>query len=239
MLKALAPVTTLLISWVANFTDPSTGRLVNVLIIAFGVLLSSIGELTFAWTGFLFQMIGTVAESSRLLLIQWLLTTTPGQATASATSTGPRDEEEAGGPAGDVPQDPKQEAREYRDHAGQIPSERGASGGDLTTHGEQPPMRQGQGMGQRTEEEARAEAADASAVAAMSPLVLLYYYAPVCALLNCCTALLTEVPRFRAEDLEKVGIGMLVLNGGVAFFLNVSSVFLVRWRTPLSPQNPT
>lgn len=225
MLKALAPVTTLIISWVANFTDPSTSRLVNVLIIAFGVLLSSIGELTFAWTGFLFQMIGTVAESSRLLLIQWLLATNPSSTTSRA-SVGSRDEEDA---AGDVeqmrPDDHAKQSWEYTDHE---PSERGSDSALEQQTGLGPATHSAQY--QQRQEEAQAEAADASAVAAMNPLVLLYYYSPVCAVLNCFAAMLTEVPRFNFEDLEKVGIGMLVLSGGVAFFLNVSSVFLVCWR---------
>lgn len=232
MLKALAPVTTLLISWVAKFTDPSTRKLLNVLVIAFGVLLSSIGEVTFAWTGFLFQIIGTVAESSRLLLIQWLLVN-PGASQPPGT-------------AGDEEQQQQQRQRQadarasldggddHREQPGSNytdPEETGGKGPEgldgLRTH-------DGDAAGahdaypQQLKKEAQDEA-DAGAVAAMSPLVLLYYYAPVCAALNCFTAFLTEVPHFKSEDLNRVGIGMLALNGGVAFLLNVSSVFLVCW----------
>lgn len=221
MLKALAPVTTLLISWFAKFTDPSTSKLVNVLVIACGVLLSSFGEVKFAWTGFLFQMIGTVAESSRLLLIQWLLVNS--SAAARQQGTGADDEEQQ---------------LQTDDHRGQPSSgytdpeseEDGGSGPEglgLRTHDSNTSTAH-DAYPQQLRKEAQDDA-DAGAVAAMSPLVLLYYYAPVCAVLNCLTALVTEVPNFKAEDLNRVGIGMLALNGGVAFLLNVSSVFLVRW----------
>lgn len=229
MLKALAPVTTLLISWVANFTDPSTSKLLNVLVIAFGVLLSSIGEVTFAWTGFLFQIIGTVAESSRLLLIQWLLVN-PG---AAQPAPGAGDEEQTAG-AGPGPALGLRDRDRDRDcddgtpggSAAYTDREDGPEGLGLPTHDGSAAAAH-DAYPQQLKKEAQDEA-DAGAVAAMSPLVLLYYYAPVCAVLNCLTALVTEVPHFKAEDLSRVGIGMLALNGSVAFLLNVSSVFLVR-----------
>ncbi len=62
----------------------------------------------------------------------------------------------------------------------------------------------------------------------MDPLVSLYYYAPVCAVMNGIVALLTEVATFDSADLWSTGLTMLVLNASVAFMLNVSSVFLVR-----------
>ncbi|POR36770.1 Putative sugar phosphate/phosphate translocator [Tolypocladium paradoxum] len=61
----------------------------------------------------------------------------------------------------------------------------------------------------------------------MDPLVGLYYYAPVCAVMNVLVALPSEVPRFQWEDLTHVGFGMLFLNAGVAFLLNIASVFLI------------
>lgn len=61
----------------------------------------------------------------------------------------------------------------------------------------------------------------------MDPLVSLYYYAPVCAVMNFFVALIVEAHKFDFADVAKTGIFMLVLNASVAFMLNVSSVFLV------------
>ncbi|KAI1854840.1 hypothetical protein JX265_002479 [Neoarthrinium moseri] len=150
MLKAFAPVSTLFLSFGLGLANPRVSVLGNVLVIAAGVLLSSLGEVRFSWLGFAFQMGGTVAESLRLLLIQGLL---------SKDGDG-----EAGGAV--------------------------------------------KGIG-------------------MDPLVGLYYYAPVCAVLNGFVALVTEVPTFDWSDLERVGWGLLALSGLVAFMLNVASVFLI------------
>lgn len=222
MLKALAPVTTLLISWFAKFTEPSSSKLLNVLFIAFGVLLSSLGEVKFAWTGFLFQIIGTVAESSRLLLIQWLLRS--GGATQPAPGAG--DEEQQRQHQHDEAVGDSQQAESSASassHREQGETYRDDQGSDFSIH----KAKTGLHEAYPAQSADVQDEADASAVAAMSPLVLLYYYAPVCAALNLLTALTTEVPRFKKEDLDHVGIWMLVLNGAVAFCLNVSSVFLV------------
>ncbi|KAK4137579.1 TPT-domain-containing protein [Trichocladium antarcticum] len=61
----------------------------------------------------------------------------------------------------------------------------------------------------------------------MDPLVSLYYYAPVCAVMNVVIAIGTEANRFDPADLAKAGYGLLLLNAMVAFMLNVSSVFLI------------
>lgn len=143
MLKAFAPATTLLISWGMGISSPQMTVFYNVLVIVFGVLISSFGEAQFNWLGFMFALGGTLAESTRLLLIEVLL---------------------------------KREA----------------------------------GDGAR-----------------MDPLVGLYYYAPVCAMLNGIVALFTEVRRFDWADLERVGVPALGLNSLIAFMLNVASVFLV------------
>lgn len=52
MLKALAPVVTLLMSWMASLADPRVSTLGTVLVIAFGVLLAGVGEVHFVWAGF-------------------------------------------------------------------------------------------------------------------------------------------------------------------------------------------
>jgi drug/metabolite transporter (DMT)-like permease len=61
----------------------------------------------------------------------------------------------------------------------------------------------------------------------MDPLVSLYYYAPVCAVMNVIVAIGSEANSFDPADLAKAGYGLLILNAMVAFMLNVSSVFLI------------
>lgn len=61
----------------------------------------------------------------------------------------------------------------------------------------------------------------------MDPLVSLYYYAPVCAVMNILVALVVEVPTFDSRDLAKVGVFTVIGNAAVAFLLNVASVFLI------------
>lgn len=61
----------------------------------------------------------------------------------------------------------------------------------------------------------------------MDPLVSLYYFAPVCAVMNGVTALVIEVPKMSMRSIYDVGIFMLIANAMVAFLLNVSVVFLV------------
>jgi len=61
----------------------------------------------------------------------------------------------------------------------------------------------------------------------MDPLVSLYYYAPVCAVMNLTIALFWEIPSVTMEQVYAVGLGTFLLNASVAFCLNVSVVFLV------------
>ncbi|ETI26058.1 hypothetical protein G647_02835 [Cladophialophora carrionii CBS 160.54] len=61
----------------------------------------------------------------------------------------------------------------------------------------------------------------------MDPLVSLYYFAPVCAVMNGLTALVVEVPGMSMKNVYDVGIFTLVANAMVAFLLNVSVVFLI------------
>ena len=68
----------------------------------------------------------------------------------------------------------------------------------------------------------------------MDPLVSLYYFAPVCAVMNGVTALFLEVPNLTMGHIYNVGVWTLLANAVVAFLLNVSVVFLVR--NPFSPR---
>ncbi|KAH8177264.1 triose-phosphate transporter family protein [Sarocladium implicatum] len=140
MLKSISPVAVLAISWLWGVADPSRTQVINVLVIVFGVALSSFGEIEFSWIGFFFQIGGTLFEAMRLVMIQVMLS--------------------------------------------------------------------GEGL-------------------RMDPLVGLYYYAPVCAAMNLLVAAVSEFPRFEWNDVVQTGFGMLFLNAGIAFFLNIASVFLI------------
>lgn len=61
----------------------------------------------------------------------------------------------------------------------------------------------------------------------MDPLVSLYYFAPVCAVMNFLVALFWEFPKITMDEVYHVGLFTLFLNGLVAFLLNVSVVFLI------------
>lgn len=61
----------------------------------------------------------------------------------------------------------------------------------------------------------------------MDPLVSLYYYAPVCAIMNFVLVYFTEMPTFNMDDFVRVGPTILIINASVAFLLNLASLFLV------------
>jgi hypothetical protein len=61
----------------------------------------------------------------------------------------------------------------------------------------------------------------------MDPLVSLYYYSPVCALMILVLAVFAELPSLTIQDVHQVGLWTLAANAAIAFLLNVSSVLLV------------
>ncbi|KAJ5648182.1 sugar phosphate/phosphate translocator [Penicillium lividum] len=61
----------------------------------------------------------------------------------------------------------------------------------------------------------------------MDPMVSLYYFAPICAVMNGSVALFLEFPRLTMDHIYNVGIWVLLANAMVAFLLNVSVVFLI------------
>ncbi|KAI9856756.1 MAG: hypothetical protein M1813_008793 [Trichoglossum hirsutum] len=61
----------------------------------------------------------------------------------------------------------------------------------------------------------------------MDPLVSLYYFAPVCTVMNFFVSLVFEVPRVHLSDFLNLGLGTLLANALIAFSLNVSAVFLI------------
>lgn len=73
----------------------------------------------------------------------------------------------------------------------------------------------------------------------MDPLVSLYYFAPVCALMNGLVSLFTEFPAMTMDDVYHVGIWTLLANAMIAFLLNVAVVFLVYSSARLSSTDLT
>lgn len=61
----------------------------------------------------------------------------------------------------------------------------------------------------------------------MDPLLSLYYFAPLCAVMNATVALVWEVPHITMKEVYAVGLPVLFANALIAFLLNVSAVFLV------------
>ncbi|KAK5070954.1 hypothetical protein LTS08_000605 [Lithohypha guttulata] len=61
----------------------------------------------------------------------------------------------------------------------------------------------------------------------MDPLTSLYYFAPVCAVMNGVVSLFTEIPRMSMQNIYDIGFPILIANAMVAFLLNVSVVFLI------------
>ncbi|PKS12135.1 hypothetical protein jhhlp_001433 [Lomentospora prolificans] len=139
MLKATTPVAVLLAGWLLGVSRPDAKVLVNVSVIAFGILLASIGEIDFVLIGVLFQLCGVVFEALRLSLVQKILST------------------------------------EYK----------------------------------------------------MDALLSIYYYAPICAVLNFIVALIFELPRVTAAEFANVGLFNFAVNGMIAFLLNFAAVSLI------------
>ncbi|OLN95311.1 putative sugar phosphate/phosphate translocator [Colletotrichum chlorophyti] len=61
----------------------------------------------------------------------------------------------------------------------------------------------------------------------MDPLVSVYYFAPICAVMNLAVALIWEIPKCTMDQVYNVGLFTFFLNGLCAFLLNVSVVFLI------------
>ncbi len=71
--QATTPVAVLLTSWAMGVSQPNLKIFLNVLVIVFGVVLASLGEIRFVLIGFLFQLGGIVFEALRLTMVQRLL----------------------------------------------------------------------------------------------------------------------------------------------------------------------
>lgn len=170
MLKALAPLFTLLISWAVSFTNPKVSTLGNMVVIALGACVSTFGERSYIGRGksvWVF-VLGTAAECGRLLIVEKLLKEPRRGRFPGAGTPVVLDEEEG--------------EKEIVPPAG--------------------------GMG-------------------MSPLVALYYFAPICMVLSGSLALAFEVRTLSMVEMQRVGTWTLALSCILAFMLNVAGVFLV------------
>ncbi|ORZ30050.1 triose-phosphate transporter family-domain-containing protein, partial [Catenaria anguillulae PL171] len=74
MLKAKTPLATLMLSAIAGLQTLTRPLVVNITGVVVGVIIASYGEIQFNLTGFIFQEIGIVFESARLVLMQKLMT---------------------------------------------------------------------------------------------------------------------------------------------------------------------
>lgn len=175
MLKAVAPLFTLLISWVVSLTNPKVSTLSNMLVIALGAFVSILGELRLVGRGLLVCVLGIVAECGRLLIVEKLL------------------------------KEPRR---------GRFPG----AGTPVVLDGEDgegSPVTPAGGMG-------------------MSPLVALYYFAPVCMFMSGSLVLAFELRTLSLVEVQRVGTWTLALSCILAFMLNVAGVFLVSSTTSLS-----
>ncbi|CAG8972082.1 hypothetical protein HYALB_00004948 [Hymenoscyphus albidus] len=73
MLKASSPFAVLIVSYLFGVSNPKLKVVLNILVIVFGVALSSFGEIKFSWIGFFYQGGGIFFEAIRLVMIQILL----------------------------------------------------------------------------------------------------------------------------------------------------------------------
>ncbi|CAI7574444.1 unnamed protein product [Penicillium bialowiezense] len=73
MLKATNAVVTLLATWAFGIAPTNMKALGNVMIIVFGVVIASFGEIQFDGLGFIIQIAGIIFEALRLVMVQRLL----------------------------------------------------------------------------------------------------------------------------------------------------------------------
>ncbi|KAL4949619.1 triose-phosphate transporter family-domain-containing protein [Aspergillus filifer] len=234
MLKASGPVITLLTSWLYGVTTLTSGKLVNVGVIAASVALTVISEIRFSWVGVAVQLLSLVCDALRLVLLEVL--TGSGGKSASGMKKREGDEEARASSSFEERERDEEESdtnrsiekagyNEYPDEEEVVTSQRAS-------------QRESQNLG----------------LAKMDPLLSLYYTAPICALLNGVLAWRAEVyPLFhsRSSTVEstggsgsgnggsgsgsgslmgiifETGLGVLLLNAIVGFMLNVAVFTLI------------
>ena len=141
MIKAMTPVAVLMLSFFFELERPSFIYIAIISAISLGVAIASYGELRFNMTGFIYQWMGLACESTRLVLVNVLLS--------------------------------------------------------------------GRGL-------------------KLDPLSSLYYIAPVCMVLNATACFLFEYSKIPSGAVAQLGLVVLLLNGLVAFCLNLAVVFLIK-----------
>ena len=147
MLKSLGSATVLLASVSLGLKTFSWPLAVNMSIIIFGVMLTAAGTMSFAWSGLMLQLAGTVCEAYRLGLTEKLIN------------------------------EPAKGTKE--------PIER------------------------------------------MTPMLLLFYVAPVCAAFTAVLALFLDLPRMRLNGWSEVGFTMFATSAVIAFALNLASMMVI------------
>ena len=73
MIKAFTPVPLLLLNFAVGKEKPSILQMCIVLVISFGVILSSLGEMNFSWTGFIIQFTAVLGDSCRVMIMDLML----------------------------------------------------------------------------------------------------------------------------------------------------------------------
>ena len=73
MIKAFTPVPLLLLNFAVGKEKPSILQMGIVLVISFGVILSSLGEMNFSWTGFIIQFTAVLGDSCRVMIMDLML----------------------------------------------------------------------------------------------------------------------------------------------------------------------
>lgn len=71
--QAFMPVAVYITGTLFSLEELGWRKSFNMLVIAIGIVIASVGELRFHWTGFSFQVASIAAESTRIVLIQILL----------------------------------------------------------------------------------------------------------------------------------------------------------------------
>ena len=73
MIKAFTPVPLLLLNFAVGREKPSSVQMGIVLVVSFGVILSSYGELNFSMIGFVVQLAAVLSDCSRVMMLDLML----------------------------------------------------------------------------------------------------------------------------------------------------------------------
>lgn len=153
------------------------------------MLLSSLGEVDFAWAGFIFQTFGIVAESAPLVLIQWLLEANQENTQQHPQRTTHIDDETGLASSSNSNNNSDHESDAEDEGATVGCHSDGDSWSAIPTHGHGAVEASRADNGRERDEEG-------GDIVRMSSLSLVYYYDPTWTLLNGLMALIFEAPEF-------------------------------------------